>query len=84
MARRKQEDTAPTSNLGAARTGDRRVALERLRDTLAAALDDCEPQMAAQIAGQYRQTLADLDALTPVAKTSKFDELAAKRKARNA
>ena len=53
-----------SGNLDAARVGDQRVALLALRDTLAAAMDSCEPNMLPQIAGQYRATLADIAAGT--------------------
>jgi hypothetical protein len=51
-----------SSNLDAARES-RRAALVALRDTLARAMDDADLNMLPQIAGQYRATLADLDAL---------------------
>lgn len=51
-----------TTNARAAQES-RRAALVTLRDTLAAAMDNAEPNMLPQIAGQYRATLADLDAL---------------------
>jgi len=47
---------------------DRRERLERLRDQLARAIEDAEPNMLPQLAGQYRATLADLSALPPVVK----------------
>lgn len=56
----------PTSNLAAAQSGDRRAALVALRDTLARSMDECDPNMHAQIAGQYRATLAELAALPAV------------------
>lgn len=73
--------TPPPSNLQAARSNDRRQALERLRDTLAADLDVAEPNVRAQLAAQYRATLAELAAIAPV-EVSKRDELAKKRAAR--
>lgn len=47
-------------NLTAAKSGDRRKALEELRDTLAGLLDTTESQVHAQLAAQYRATLAEL------------------------
>lgn len=70
---------APTSNLAAAQSGNRRQALERLRDTLAASLDACDPNMHAQLAGQYRATLAELAALPAAEVVPKRDELAKRR-----
>lgn len=70
------------SNLRAARSGDRRLALETLRDSLAAKLDGADASVIAQISGQYRQTLAELDLLAPADATSKRDELRARRDAR--
>ena len=67
------------TNLEAARSGDRRKALERLRDTLATALDTCDPNMHAQLAGQYRQTLTELAGLPATEVVSKRDELAKRR-----
>lgn len=72
----------PTTNLGAAQSGDRRKALEVLRDTLARTMDECDPNMHAQVAGQYRAALADLAALADPAVKPKKDELAEKRRAR--
>ena len=48
------------NNLAAAQSGDRRQALEVLRDTLAEQLDTTESNTHAQLAAQYRATLADL------------------------
>lgn len=39
---------------------DQRDRLERLRDDLRSALDQCEPNVMPQLAAQYRATLADL------------------------
>lgn len=74
----------PKSNLVAAQSGDRRQALEVLRDTLAASMDVVEPNVAAQLAGQYRACLADLAALPAVEVQSKRDELRERRAARTA
>ena len=66
------------SNVEAAQSGDRRKALEQLRDTLAGDLDVADPNVRAQLAGQYRACLAELAAL-PVAQRSTLDDLAARR-----
>lgn len=52
------------NNRQAAQTGDRRKALEVLRDTLAEMLDTTEAQIHAQLAAQYRATLAELAELS--------------------
>lgn len=72
------------SNLAAAKSGERRRALEELRDTLASLLDTTEAQVHAQLAAQYRATLADLAALDDAKPTPKGlrDELKAKRDAK--
>jgi hypothetical protein len=63
-------------NQAAAASGDRRQALEVLRDTLALQLDTTQAQIHAQLAAQYRATLAELDALKrPEAKSAR-DRLA--------
>ena len=69
------------SNREAAASGDTRAALEALRDTLASLLDTTEAQVHAQLAAQYRATLADIAALDGVAGKPKGlrDELKAKR-----
>ena len=83
MASRATPTTTP--NVVAAASGDRRLALEALRDTLAAVLDACDPNMAAQVAGQYRAALKELAELGPaVAEESPLDRLAAARAARRA
>lgn len=51
------------NNYTAAQSGDRRQALEVLRDTLAEQLDMTDKQIHAQLAAQYRATLAELDEL---------------------
>ena len=72
------------SNATAAATGDQRAALEALRDTLAALLDTTTSQVHAQLAAQYRATLADLAALDGANAKPKGvrDELKAKRDSR--
>lgn len=70
------------SNLDAARSGDRRRALEELRDTLAALLDTTDKQVHAQVAAQYRATLAELAELDAVRPGSGgVDELKRRRDA---
>lgn len=51
------------NNRDAAASGDQRMALEVLRDTLAEQLDMTEASIHAQLAAQYRATLAELAAL---------------------
>lgn len=63
------------SNLSAARSGDQRQALETLRDTLAGLLDSTEANVHAQLAAQYRATLADLAALPDAGKKSASERL---------
>jgi hypothetical protein len=65
-----------SSNLAAARSGDYRKALETLRDTLAAQLDETEKATHAQLASQYRATLAELAALPAVDGKSARERLA--------
>lgn len=72
----------PATNLAAAQSGDRRAALVALRDTLARSMDECDANMHAQLAGQYRATLAELAALPAAEVVSKRDELRARRDAR--
>lgn len=77
MAARKRPSVAT-----AAASGDQRAALEALRDKLAADMEQAEPAVVAQIAGQLRATLKDLAALPPVAGGSKLDEVKQRREAR--
>lgn len=67
------------NNLEAAKSGDRRRALEQLRDTLAGLLDTTEAQVHAQIAAQYRARLADLAALEKRPMRTAVDELEERR-----
>ncbi len=66
----------------AAASGDYRTTLEAIRDQLAHQLERAEPAVAAQIAGQLRQTLKDLAQLPPAKGGSKLDEVRARREAR--
>lgn len=69
-------------NLDAARSGDRRHALEVLRDTLAEQLDTTTASIHAQLAAQYRATLAELAEMVPAEKVTLDDALAARRASR--
>jgi hypothetical protein len=72
------------SALEAAQTGDRRKALEAMRDILAAAMDSADPAVQAQLSGQLRAVLKDLADL-PVAKPkSPLEQAKAKRAGRRA
>jgi uncharacterized protein (DUF2267 family) len=73
------------SNLQAAQSGDRREALVALRDTLAVMLDQTEAQIHAQLAAQYRATLAEIAEIDSAAAGKPKgvrDELKAKRDGR--
>ena len=67
------------TNLEAAKSGDRRRALEALRDELAGLLDDGPPGIAPQVAAQYRATLADLADLENARVRTAVDELKERR-----
>jgi hypothetical protein len=69
------------ANLDAAQTNDRRAALVALRDSLAAAMDGAEPNVMAQIAGQYRATLKELAEL-PEAKPDSVLQQATKERSK--
>lgn len=75
-------DDEPVSVASVAAEGDIRRTLEALRDSLARQLDACEPAVAAQISGQLRQVLKDLQALPAPKGGSKRDEVKQKREAR--
>lgn len=64
--------------------GDTRKSLEALRDDLAEALSKAEPAVKAQIAGQLRQVLLELDGLPDEQQQSVADDLAQRRRARRA
>jgi hypothetical protein len=70
------------NNMTAAQSGDRRKALETLRDTLASLLDTTESQVHAQLSAQYRATLAELDELAGSSKKGSVDELKQRRAAK--
>lgn len=66
-------------------SGDRREALEALRDTLARAIDgDPDGKLTAPLANQLRQVLAELADIPDVRQVSKLDDLAARRSSRRA
>lgn len=64
-------------------SGDRRAALEALRDHLAKQLDQGDRDHAA-LARQLRETLRDLDELPPLQQESALDDLSNRRAARHA
>ena len=72
------------ANLDAAQTNDRRAALIALRDSLAAAMDGAEPNVMAQIAGQYRATLKELAELPEVKASSPLEQAKKARATRRA
>ena len=65
-----------TSNLVAAQSGDRKLALETLRDTLAAKLDGTDKEIHAQLAAQYRATLLERTAFEEEAEESDAESIA--------
>ena len=67
-----------TTNSEAARSGDRKLALEVLRDTLAGQLDTTSASIHAQLAAQYRATLAELAELSGEGEVSTADDAARK------
>ncbi len=67
-----------SDNLSAARSGNRREALETLRDTLARQLDRTDTATPAQVAAQYRATLAALDELKEPREGSAADDAASR------
>jgi hypothetical protein len=71
------------NNREAASSGDQRKALEVLRDTLAEQLDVTESAIHAQLAAQYRATLAELAALPPAEGKSASERLAERIAAAN-
>ena len=66
-------------NVEAAKSGDRRLALEVLRDTLAEQLDTTSASIHAQLAGQYRAVLSELAELQSAGKVTLDDALAERR-----
>lgn len=70
--------------LDAAKSGDRRKALEALRDELAAALEQADVAVKAQLAGQLRAALKELDELPKVSVESPLEKAKKKRAERRA
>ncbi|WP_329187036.1 hypothetical protein [Actinacidiphila glaucinigra] len=68
--------------VAAASSGDRRLALEAIRDRLAKELHDAEGRDVATIAKELRTTIAELDALPGGKEASAVDDLTARRAAR--
>lgn len=77
-----RDDSEPVSVAAVAALGDTRKTLEALRDKLAGQLDACEPAVAAQISGQLRQVLKDLQALPAPKGGSTRENAKQKRQAR--
>ncbi len=63
----------------AASSGDRRLALEAMRDKLARDMDDAPPAVVAQIAGRLQAILAELDGLAVTGERDLADELKQRR-----
>ncbi|MGW4476845.1 hypothetical protein ACWENQ_44940 [Nonomuraea sp. NPDC004354] len=80
MAR--QPEIPPPDITGAVR-GDKRAALEAIRDRLAAELVRAKGQAAAAVAKELRSTIDAIEAL-PGGEVSAVDDLAAKRATRRA
>lgn len=66
------------------KSGDRRLALEAMRDRLADSFADASPMVIAQVAGRLQAVLKELAELPVTKAVSKSDELASRRKARRA
>lgn len=66
----------------AAKSGDVRATYEAMRDKLATDLDGADPAIAAQISGQLRQVLKDLQAMPSAKGVPKRDDLRKRREAR--
>lgn len=73
---------APPSAASAIKSGDRRRALEALRDTLADHLELAQPNVVAQIAGRLQAVLSELASLPPVEGLSRIDEVRQAREKR--
>lgn len=83
MPPRKRVAPPPPTLPQAVASGDRRAALEALRDHLAKQLDQGDRDHAA-LARQLRETLRDLDELPPLQQESALDDLSNRRAARHA
>ncbi|WP_327073452.1 hypothetical protein OG196_16305 [Kitasatospora purpeofusca] len=70
--------------LGAVTSGDRRAALEAVRDKLARELAESEGPVVAQLSKELRATLAELESLPGGREVSAVDDLSARRAARRA
>jgi hypothetical protein len=70
------------SVLDAAQSGDEAAALEAMRDSLAAAMDEADPAVVAQIAGRLESVLKRLGEVRPAKKVTLDDALAARRASR--
>ncbi|MFE4397199.1 MULTISPECIES: hypothetical protein [Streptomycetaceae] len=68
----------------AASDGDRRTALEAVRDKLAAELDEASGPVVAVLSKELRLTIAELESLPGGREVSALDELTARRAARRA
>jgi molecular chaperone GrpE (heat shock protein) len=73
----------PAPDLTGAVRGDKRAALEAIRDRLAAELTRARGQAAAAVAKELRATIDAIEAL-PGGEVSAVDDLAAKREKRRA
>lgn len=85
-ARTKQPEVpaVPVSIVVAAGSGDRRAALEALRDKLARDLDEAPASVSAQLAAQFRATVAELAELPVPGERSVVDDLERRRADRRA
>ncbi|MFD4658019.1 hypothetical protein ACFWP2_20615 [Kitasatospora sp. NPDC058444] len=68
----------------AAGSGDRRAALEAVRDKLATELESIEGPAVAVLSKELRATLAELESLPGGREVSPVDDLSARRAARRA
>ena len=65
-------------------SGDRRRALEAMRDSLAAHMESADSNVVAQIAARLQSVVDAIDALPTQSGGSKTDEVRRKREARRA
>lgn len=70
--------------VSAVRSGDRRVALEALRDVLALSVTSVEAALRAPLARQLRGVLEELASLPVAEESSVVNDLAARRAVRRA
>lgn len=78
-----RQNEAPTPAVATAMQGDKREALEAIRDRLAVELERSRGQSAAAVAKELRAVIDALEAL-PGGEVSAVDDLTAKREARRA